>query len=139
MPLSLARTAALATALPALAFALAASCSLQNREGPDVSCADLQCGRVNACAEGIIAQCADGQTVRYHVCSPHDEDVCDEPWQLPGQYRCTESTTVCEGCDPAGPGCPPVGSDAGLAGGGGSIGPGGSGGEGSQAAGGSGG
>lgn len=84
---------------------LGASCSLQNQEGPDVTCAELGCGLVNACSDGIIAQCADGQTVRYHVCAANDDSVCDEDWQEPGYYRCDEYATVCEGCDPSGPGC----------------------------------
>jgi hypothetical protein len=92
-------------ALPFVALACAAvaiwgACSLQNVEGPDVTCADLACGRVNACKAGIIAQCLDGQQVRYHVCTSDAEDVCTEDWQLEGQYRCLEHATDCEGCRP---------------------------------------
>jgi len=92
-----------------------AHCSLQNQDGPDVSCADLQCGRINACSEGIIAQCADGQAVRYHVCSSSDDTVCEADWQVPGEYRCDEYATECEGCEPSSPGCvdPSLGPDAG--------------------------
>jgi hypothetical protein len=81
-------------------IALAPSCSLQNVEGPDVTCADLECGRINACEDGIIAQCADGKTVRYHVCKSSGEDICDEEWQTPGQFTCLEYQTECEGCRP---------------------------------------
>ena len=78
-------------------------CSLDNQEGPIVTCQDLECGRINACAEGIIAQCVDGQNVVYHVCST--EDVCGEEWQIEGQYRCGEDVTDCEGCRPEREGC----------------------------------
>ncbi len=83
-----------------IASALLAACSLDNIEGPDVTCADLECGRINACREGIIAQCADGQTVRFHVCKSTGEDICDEDWQVADQYRCLEFQTDCEGCRP---------------------------------------
>lgn len=87
-------------AVVVLAAAYAPGCSLQNVEGPDVTCEDLECGRVNACGEGIIAQCADGQTVRWHVCTSDADDVCDEDWQVEGAYRCQESQLECEGCRP---------------------------------------
>jgi hypothetical protein len=74
------------------------ACSLSNREGPDVTCADLECGRINACEQGIIAQCADGKTVRYHVCS--EKKTCEATWQKPGEYRCDSAATDCEGCRP---------------------------------------
>jgi hypothetical protein len=96
---------------------LAVTCSLQNQEGPDVTCQDLGCGVINACANGIIAHCADGRTVVFHVCAPGDDGVCDEDWQIEGQYRCDEYDTLCEGCNPGGPGC--------AVGGGGSAGAGG--------------
>jgi hypothetical protein len=83
-----------------LGFWLAAGCSLQNLEGPEVSCADLECGRINACQDGIIAQCVDGKTVRYHVCKSDGDDVCSEEWQIDGEYRCLEYQTDCEGCRP---------------------------------------
>jgi hypothetical protein len=91
----------LVLALP-LGLALAAphACSLQNREGPQVTCADLECGRVNACQEGIIAQCVDGHTVRYHACFPNDSELCEAEWQVPGQYKCLQYATDCEGCRP---------------------------------------
>jgi len=88
------------TAMLSLPLWLAPGCSLQNQEGPDVTCADLECGRINACRDGIIAQCLDGQTVRYHVCFDDGEDVCEEDWQTPGAYRCLEFATDCEGCRP---------------------------------------
>ena len=95
---------ALALVLTTLSIgALAASCSLGNREGPDLTCAELECGRVNACAEGIITQCADGITVKYHVCS--DSSACGKDWQVAGQYRCSEDQTDCEGCRPERTGC----------------------------------
>lgn len=92
---SLRRTLALALfALPVVGVA----CSLQNQEGPAVSCQDLECGRINACEQGIIAQCVDGVTVVYRVCGT--EDVCAETWQVTGQYKCTFDATDCEGCRP---------------------------------------
>ncbi len=85
-----------------LAFGLAPivafSCSLQNQEGPEVDCAALECGRINACVEGIIAQCVNGETVRYHVCGT--TDICTAEWQTEGQYRCAFEDTDCEGCRP---------------------------------------
>lgn len=78
----------------------AGACSLQNREGPDVTCADLACGQINACQDGIIAQCVDGEIVRYHVCFEGGDDICEASWQIEGQYRCLEFATDCEGCRP---------------------------------------
>ena len=106
--------------------ALAPACSGNNQEGPEVTCADLQCGRINACQEGIIAQCADGVNLRYHACSS-DKELCGYDWQIPGQYRCEAATTDCEGCRPDGPGCAAGGSGGGGAAQGGG-GPGGAGG-----------
>ena len=62
--MTLARIVSLGGAVTALALLLGPSCSLENREGPQVTCADLDCGRANAFEQGIIAQCADGLTVR---------------------------------------------------------------------------
>lgn len=123
---------ALAVALLGLGLALGApglGCSLDNQEGPDVTCADLKCGKVNACEDGIIAQCVDGKTVKWHVCST--DDVCTATWQKEGQYRCTEEATDCEGCRPERAGCddlPPLGG--GGSGGGAATGTGGAGGAG---------
>jgi hypothetical protein len=84
-------------------FAFASACSLQNQEGPNVTCAQLDCGRVNACEDGIIAQCVDGVTVKFRVCG--SDDVCGETWQITGQYKCTFDATDCEGCRPERMGC----------------------------------
>src|SRR5262245_37141427 len=54
--------------------------------GPFVDCEDLDCGGINACRDGIIAQCADGENMRYHDCG--DPTVCEAAWQTPGAYRC---------------------------------------------------
>ena len=78
-------------------------CSLTNQEGPDATCALLECGRINACKDGIIAQCADGKSVEYRVCGT--DDVCGEEWQVTGQYRCSSDATDCEGCRPERDGC----------------------------------
>lgn len=94
--------AILATGLGSLGLPNA-GCSLDNQEGPTVTCADLGCGRINACEEGIIAQCVDGKTVVYHVCST--EEICGADWQNEGQYRCAEDVTDCEGCRPERLGC----------------------------------
>lgn len=72
----------------AIAALLAGACSLLNREGPDVSCADLANGTANACADGIIATCMGG-SVRYKVCE--GTSACSAPWQTPGRFRCTET------------------------------------------------
>lgn len=77
---------------------VAAACSADNREGPDVTCGDLACGRINACQDGIIAQCADGIGLRFRVCT--DALVCEREWQISGEYRCTAEDTDCEGCRP---------------------------------------
>jgi hypothetical protein len=87
--------AALVWAIP-----LVAACSLQNVDGPDVTCADLECGRINACEDGVIAQCADGQNVRWVVCTSDADDICDDDWQVPGAFRCFEAGSDCEGCRP---------------------------------------
>ncbi len=96
------------SALKWLAFAtvvatpmwMAPACSLQNLDGPDVTCADLECGRINACEDGIIAQCSDGKTVKFHVCKSSGENICEEDWQTYGEFRCLEFQTECEGCRP---------------------------------------
>jgi hypothetical protein len=113
---------------------LAATCSLFNREGPDVTCAYLDDGETNECSDGIIASCVDGD-VRYEVCG--SADVCAEPWQRAGQYKCdapaggqggtngtdcvTEPGPPCGGlapgccagltCGPAGRCCYPLGAE----------------------------
>jgi hypothetical protein len=110
------RTITIALGLTALGLCSAAACSLENQLGPDVSCASLGCGQVNACADGIIAQCADGVTIRYHVCAADDDEICEQDWQVPGQYRCDEYGTDCEGCDPSGPGCPTASGGSGAGG-----------------------
>jgi hypothetical protein len=96
-----------------LLAALQGACSLSNREGPDVSCADLQNGRYNACREGIIAYCKDGVTVKYKVCTEDFEEgnetvdadeICEVYWQVEGEFRCMRSEPLCFGCNPdAGP------------------------------------
>lgn len=120
----------------------AMSCSLDNQEGPDVTCEDLACGRINACKEGIIAQCVDGVNVRFHVCGT--EDICTAGWQTPGQFRCSAETTDCEGCRPereegCGLGVGGSGGSGGTSSAGGNGGAGGTGGAASGGAGGSGG
>jgi hypothetical protein len=111
----------------------ASACSLRNREGPDVTCADLECGRINACKDGIIAQCVDQQTVLFHACP--EGDTCGEDWQIDGEYRCIETETDCEGCRPERTeGCDGTGSGGnGGSGAGGQGGNGGSGGSGATA------
>ena len=105
--------------LLALGLGLTATCSLSNKEGPDVTCADLQCGRVNACSEGIIASCSDGKTMKWHVCTDTAKDICGEDWQKPDQYKCDEFDIECEGCRPERTeGCLGLNPDAGGAGGG---------------------
>jgi hypothetical protein len=114
-------------------FAIVHGCSLQNHDGPEVSCADLQCGRINACRDGIIAHCLDGKTVRYTVCTEGAADICEKDWQNEGAFRCIEFETDCEACRPERvDGCATFGSGGGGAGGdaGGAGGIGGSGGSG---------
>ena len=91
------------------------ACSLLNQEGPDVSCADLECGRINACKEGIIAQCADGRHLKFHVCG--SSDVCKQTWQTQGAFKCTSDATDCEGCRPDRKGCDDLPAGTGGAGG----------------------
>lgn len=83
------------------------ACSLQNQDGPDVTCEDLACGKRNACVEGIIAQCVDGRHVKYHVCGT--TDICSAEWQNKGEYRCSFEHTDCEGCRPERAGCGDLG------------------------------
>ncbi|NUP10841.1 MAG: hypothetical protein HOW73_32760 [Polyangiaceae bacterium] len=93
-----ARAAATIAVLGCAAMWAVQACSLQNQEGPLITCADLDCGRINACEEGIIAQCVNGHTVKYRVCSA--TDVCTADWQIKGQYRCAQEDTDCQGCRP---------------------------------------
>ena len=79
-----------------LSLALA-SCSLLNRVGPDVTCADLDGGAISACEHSIIARCVDGQTVTFEVCDDGlipGEDVCKASWQDSSNHRCKESDTA---------------------------------------------
>ncbi len=70
-----------------------AACSLFNREGPEVTCAQLKAaGKTSECKEGIIASCPSGTTVTYKVCD--EKDVCEESWQVPAGYRCDEADSV---------------------------------------------
>ncbi|MCC6647557.1 MAG: hypothetical protein IT374_18555 [Polyangiaceae bacterium] len=83
-------------------FASVPACSILNREGPDVTCADLSGGSVNACKEGIIASCKDGKAVTYEVCL--ESTTCDETWQRKGAYKCSQSNpsrTVSSQSDPS--------------------------------------
>jgi hypothetical protein len=68
-------------------------CSVLNRHGPDVTCEDLANGQINACADGIIAYCTDGEEVTYEVCTEEVDgtdasDLCEAPWQSDGAFRC---------------------------------------------------
>ncbi len=69
-----------------LATSLAA-CSLLNRNGPEVTCADLDEGAVNACESGIIATCHGGE-MTYVVCD--DAGACERTWQVQGAFSCVE-------------------------------------------------
>jgi hypothetical protein len=66
-------------------------CSLLNRTGPDVTCADLQEGAINACSDGIIATCANG-VVTWNVCQ--DSAACTEAWQYPNDFRCNQTDII---------------------------------------------
>lgn len=109
-----------------LAVLLVLGCSSLNREGPDLSCADLQNGAANACAEGIIATCSAGQ-VDWRVCG--DKSACEADWQTSGRYRCAQSDLL-----PS----PQAQQGAGGGGGGAASGHGGTGGSGAPSGGGSG-
>ena len=100
-----ARCAAGLLALALAALALAPGCSLDNREGPDVTCPQLACGKKNACKDGIIAACPDGVTVEWIVCPSQSKELCQAEWQIEGAYRCDEFGLGCEGCDPEAAGC----------------------------------
>jgi hypothetical protein len=80
-----------ATVTIALWLLLSASCSLQNRDGPNVTCTDLQGGKVNACKDGIIATCSNG-AMAFHVCG--DSNACDASWQTNAQFRCAETDPI---------------------------------------------
>jgi hypothetical protein len=74
-------------------IALCSACSSLNREGPLATCAELDAGAINACGDGIIASCSDGEHVTYRVCTEDvngtsAKDLCGEAWQQPGMYRC---------------------------------------------------
>lgn len=110
--LSLSRIVTVATlwSLASLSGMLSA-CSFANREGPNVTCAELECGKRNACKDGIIAYCGADRVVHYHVCTDDDSsggsggstsasDICEAAWQTPGSYRCSR-TSECRGCNPS--------------------------------------
>jgi hypothetical protein len=74
-------------------LALAVACSGLNREGPNVTCNDLQGGAINACKDGIIAACKDGKNVTFEVCTESDGDkACEASWQTKGAYTCTQGS-----------------------------------------------
>lgn len=75
--------------LCALAALLITGClySKANREGLDLSCAELQDGAANACAQGIITSCEFG-VIQYRVCS--DDTACEGTWQQQGRFRCDQ-------------------------------------------------
>jgi hypothetical protein len=68
---------------------LACLYSNQNREGLDLTCADL--AGSNACRDGIITSCVSGN-VQFRVCD--DEAACTESWQVEGQFRCNQDETL---------------------------------------------
>lgn len=79
-----------------LLFLVTVACSSLNREGPNVTCADLQGGAINACQQGIIASCRDGKKVTYQVCTNDvgdttAEQLCSASWQTKGAYKCEHS------------------------------------------------
>ena len=87
---------ALCPSILALLSALAcfAGCSALNREGPNVSCNELQAGAINACKDGIIASCKSGTTVAYEVCTGSDgEKACEATWQKKTAYTCAQGTS----------------------------------------------
>lgn len=94
-----------------LVVLLLVGCSTLNREGPDVTCTDLDNGAENACADGIIATCQGG-AVRWSVCE--QASACEAAWQTVGRYRCAQS-------DPL-PVLPAASGSGGSAGSGGSSG-----------------
>jgi hypothetical protein len=79
-----------------LVFAFAfVGCSSLNREGPKSTCVELEDGKRNDCAEGIIASCTGG-TMIYEVCTNDDADggtsaekICTASWQVSGAYSCS--------------------------------------------------
>lgn len=96
-------------ALTSLTIALlsGSGCSVLNRFGPEVTCADLGGGDVNACSDGIIATC-DGERVRYRVCEDDYEeisarDLCEAPWQIEGAYKCAPDGSGGSGGGGSGP------------------------------------
>lgn len=101
---------------------LLAGCSILNREGPDVTCADLNNGAKNACEDDIIATCVDGK-VTFEVC---DVGACSETWQTDGRFRCSQDDPVPQGSGGTG-GTGASGGSGGTSGTGGSSGTGGAG------------
>lgn len=81
-------------------YAAVAACSVFNRQGPSVTCDDLQNGAINACKEGIIASCVDGVHVAYQVCTGDDgADTCSQSWQTAGAYRCSRQLSDSAGSE----------------------------------------
>ena len=79
--------------LPLVAGLFLAGClySSKNREGLELSCADLQNGSVNACQDGIITSCQLSAT-QYRVCD--NEKTCSESWQTAGRFRCEQDESL---------------------------------------------
>ena len=79
---------------------LGQACSALNREGPALSCQELDYGTKNACEAGIIASCRDGKQMTYRVCSESEDDgtpakeICGASWQQPGAFRCSYGEPV---------------------------------------------
>lgn len=76
-----------------IAAFLLLGCSLGNREGVDASCEDINNGAINACGDGIITTCRSG-SILFEVCT--EKDACNQGWQEPGAYRCSESDSLPE-------------------------------------------
>ncbi len=87
------------------------ACSLFNREGIELTCEQLENGAKNACQEGIITSCVEGEVV-YRVCEL--ESACKQPWQVRDAFGCGESETVTlrDPQPPAFPGSEPAYFDA---------------------------
>jgi len=82
--------------LIAVACVVSPSCfSRLNREGPQVTCAELQGGKINACKDGIIASCSDGARVTYEVCD--DKDACEDAGQKQGRFVCPPGSSCPSG------------------------------------------
>jgi len=82
-----------------------ATVTISSTQSSAGACAEIDGGLNNACGQGIIAYCPTPEDVKFRVCTAGDDEeaatkICEEPWQVPGRYRCAQEDPECFGCRP---------------------------------------